>query len=76
MKITNIEEEYFNIYIVTFKPNWFEKLLGYKEKVKRYKKTWSTYVFGGGNVYLNEEGYRLGNGNWIGRKLDAHGNKF
>jgi len=78
MKVSNIkrEEEYSNIYVVTLVPNWFEKLFGVKEKTKRYKDTGSIYRFGGGNVYINEKGEKLGNGSKIGNVIDKWRNAF
>ena len=72
MKIKEIkrkENSYF-IYEVTFTPYWFERLFGVKEKTKEYKDDDATYAFGGGTVYLNKDGKRLGNGNWIGEAID------
>jgi hypothetical protein len=66
MRITKIErplpittEEIFE---VTEEPNWFEKLLGEKTRVSRYKDTYREYKYGYGNrVYVSEEGIVLGN---------------
>lgn len=79
MRITDITNEG-RIYSVTFKPNWFEKLLGYTEKTKKYKDTFSTYSFGGGCVYVDQEGNELGNnfgyGVDIRKAIDKHRRKF
>jgi len=75
MEITKIEEEGM-IFTVTLTPNFLERLFFIKEKVKRFKQTHSTFTFGGGRVYLNEKGEKLGNGNWIGEELDKHQRKF
>ena len=72
MKIKEIkrkENSYF-IYGVTFTPNWLERLFGVKEKTKEYKDDDATYTFGGGTVYVNKDGKRLGNGNWVGEAID------
>jgi len=75
MKIIKIEEQEW-IYTVTFKPNFIERLFGVKEKSKKYKQTGSQYDFGGGNVYVDEKGRKLGNGNWIGESIDNWKHKF
>jgi hypothetical protein len=75
MKISKIEAEG-RIYTVTFKPNCIEKLFGVKEKQKRYKDTYSTFTFGGGNVYVNEKGEQLNNGNWVSEAIDAWRRRF
>ena len=75
MKITRIEKEGM-IFTVILTPNWLEKLFGHKEKTKRFKKTLSTFYFGGGNVYVNEKGERLDNGDYIGVTLDNWLRKF
>ena len=69
MKITKIEKEK-GIFTVTLTPNCIEKLFGVKEKEKRFKETESNFTFGGGNVYLNEKGEKLDNGDYIGVTLD------
>jgi hypothetical protein len=72
MKIKEIKQKkgsYF-IYEVTFTPNWLEKLLGVEEKTKEYKDSNATYTFGGGNVYIDKNGNKLGNKNWIGEAID------
>jgi hypothetical protein len=72
MKIKEIKrkKDSYSIYEVTFTPNWLEKLFGIKEKTKEYKETSSSYTFGGGNVYIDKKGNKLGNGNWIGEAID------
>lgn len=72
MKITNIKskENSYCVYEVTFKPNWLERLFGVKEHTKEYKQTSSDYTFGGGAVYLDKDGDKLGNGNWVGEAID------
>jgi hypothetical protein len=72
MKIKEIKrkEDNFSIYVVTFKPNWLEKLFGVEEKQKEYKDSGRTYTIGGGAVYINKDGDRLGNGNSISDAID------
>lgn len=63
MKITNIDrdKENHNIYLVTKTPNAIERLFGYTERIEKFKDTHSTYTFGGGHVYKNQKGEKLGN---------------
>lgn len=75
MKITNIEQNG-RIFTVTFTPNKLEKFLGVEEKIRRFKETGNYYPYGGGDVYLNEEGKKLGNGNWIGESIDKWKRRF
>lgn len=71
MKVTKIEQEG-RIYKVTLTPNWLQRLFGMKTKIKEVKETFSTYTFGGGNVYVDKKGRKLGNGNWIGEAIDNY----
>ena len=75
MKVTKIEKND-NIYHVTLTPNWFEKLFGIKEKVNRFKEKGTSYVFGGGNVYIRSDGKETKNGSKIGKAIDRWGLKF
>ena len=75
MKITKIEQNG-RVFTLTFTPTFIERLFGSKEKTKRFRQTHSSYVFGDGNVYVNENGEKLGNGNWIGKTIDRHQLKF
>ena len=73
MKVKEIELEKgsFEIYIVTLEPNWLEKLFGVKEKVVKYKETGYHYRFGGGgDVYADQNGEKLPNGNYIAEAID------
>ena len=72
MKIKEIKlkKDSYCIYQVTFTPNWLEKLFGVEEKTKEYKDKGTTYLFGGGNVYIDKSGKQLSNGNWIGEAID------
>jgi hypothetical protein len=67
MKIKSVErdEADFHVYVVTFEPNWFEKLFHATETQRKYKDTLSEYTFGGGSVYIDQTGERLSNGNDI-----------
>jgi hypothetical protein len=78
MKIKEIKKkkDSYSIYEVIFEPNWLEKLFNIKQKTIEYKQTDSIYTFGGGNVYINKEGKKLGNGNWIGKAIDEFKRKW
>lgn len=78
MKIKEIKlkKDSYCIYQITFTPNWLERLFGFKEKTKEYKDTDATYTFGGGNVYIDKNGNKLSNGNWIGKAIDKHRRKW
>lgn len=78
MTITKIEKDTnsASIYNVTFKPNWFEKLLGKTEHTVQYRQSWSTYTYGSGAVYFDKDGRELGNGNWIGEAIDRFRRKW
>lgn len=73
MKITKIERDPqgFRIFNVTFEPRWYERIFGIKTKIKKYRDTDRTYTYGSGTVYVNEKGKQLGNGHWIGEKIDC-----
>lgn len=78
MKIKEIkrkENSYF-VYEVTFTPNQLERLFGVEEKTKEYKDIDATYIFGGGNLYIDKSGKELGNGNWIGEAIDKFRRKW
>lgn len=60
MKIVKIEREG-SLFTVYREPNWLESLFGCKSRVDKYKDTGYTYMFGGGNVYVNQKGIELGN---------------
>jgi hypothetical protein len=70
MKITKIENNENWIYTVYLEPNLFEKLIGIKHKIVRYKDTGDTYTFGGQTAYIKDNGERCGNGDWIAKKID------
>ena len=78
MNVTEVKqkENTFHVYVVTLKPNWLEKLFGYKEKREEYKDTGSTYTFGGGHVYMGKDGDRLDNCNLIGEAIDRWRRKW
>lgn len=75
MKVTKIEENS-GIYLVTLTPNFIEKLFGKKEKVDRFRMSDSTYMFGGGAIYIRQDGERTGNGSYIGEAIDKWRRKF
>lgn len=70
MKVTKIEKESYNIYRVTLTPKPLGKLFGKKDQTIRLKQSCYYYRFGGGGIYLREDGSELGNGNYIGEALD------
>ena len=72
MKIKEVKEKEgsYYIYVVTFKPNWLEKLFGVEEKQKEYKDAGSTYLFGGQREYINKDGDSLGNMSSISKAID------
>jgi hypothetical protein len=79
MEITKIEKEegrYSGTYLVTLTPNLIERFFGIKERVEKYKDTDSTYLSGGGNIYVNQEGYKTRNGSYIGESIDRWRRKF
>lgn len=77
MKIKSIESvksgsSWSTVYQVTFVPTWFERVICKKtETTEKYKDNGSTYVFGGGHVYINQRGYELGYSSHIGKAIDA-----
>ena len=76
MKITKIKNNQSNIYIVYFEPTWFEKIFKIQPYQKKYKDTGNFYVYGKGSVYIDQKGRKLGNGNWIGKRIDEWRRKF
>lgn len=77
MKIKEIKQiDRLLIYEVTFTPNWLEKLFGIKEYTKKYKRTMDTYENGGGNVYVESNGKRLGNMNYIAEAIETFRRKW
>ena len=75
MKVIKIEEIK-GVYHITLEPDWFGKLFGVESRVERYKDDGSTFVFGGGNVYLKEDGTQLSNSSWIGEEIDKFRRRF
>lgn len=75
MKIEKIESNGWR-YDVTLVPNWFEKQLGVPTEVRRYKASSRTYTYGGGAIYICEDGGELENGNWIAVAIDKWRRKF
>jgi len=76
MKIKEIKQQDGNVFIITLKPNFIERLFGFTQKEIRIKNTYDTYYYGGGFVYIREDGHKLGNDNWIGRALDNYQRRF
>lgn len=72
MKIKNIEKEKdsHNIYVVTLEPSWLGKLFGKKREQLRIKDTGNTFTYGGGSVYLLQNGMELLNHSKIGTAVD------
>lgn len=70
MKIKEIKRKSDDIYEVTFAPYWLEKLFGVEEKTKEYKDSGYHYTLGKNTVYIDKNGERLDNGNWIGEAID------
>ena len=75
MRISKIETKDF-IYHVTFEPNWIEGIFGVKPKTERYRASDSRYVFGGGTVYIREDGEKCGNHSYVGDAIDKWRRKF
>lgn len=78
MKIKEIKnkKDSYSIYEVTFIPNFIERLFNIKEKTKEYKDDGTTYTFGSQTAYVEKNGDRLGNGNWIAQEIDKWRRKF
>lgn len=74
MKIKEIRqrEGSSDIYVVTFKPNWLEKLFGVKEKQKEYRPTGVQYLVGGQREYMDKNGNSLGNFSSISEAIDKY----
>lgn len=60
MNISKIEEKK-GVYIVTREPSFIERFFGVKKRVDKYKNTGHHYTFGGGSIYVDQEGRELGN---------------
>lgn len=73
MKIKNVrrKEEGSNIFVVTLKPNWFERLFGAKEMEQEYKPTGYEYKQGGQSQYVDRNGRTLGNNCSISQAIDS-----
>lgn len=70
MRITNVALAKPNVYQVTFSPNWLECLLNYGPKKKLYFETGATFTFGGGSVFVDQEGNKVDNGHRIQVAID------
>ena len=64
------------IYHVTIEPGFIAKLFGAKTRVERFKNGGSTFMFGGGTVYVAEDGSDLSNGSKIGKAIDKWKKRF
>ena len=60
MRISKIECTGYE-YSVTRIPNMIERFFGITERVDKYQSTGRSYTFGGGRVYVNQQGRELGN---------------
>ncbi len=69
MRISDMKQEG-DIWHITLTPNFLERLFGFKERVLLYKETDRIYKYGGGNIYVTQDGRDSGNGNWIGKAID------
>ena len=78
MKIKEIKQsdKKFHVYEVTFTPNWIEKMFGVEEKTKEYKDIFAKITFCNGTVYVDKDGNKLGNGNWVGEAIDKFRRQF
>lgn len=74
MKIIKVEEvrTAFDVFEVTFKPNFFQRLFNIKEKTRQYKDTGFRYTFGGGTVYMDKTGEKLTNGDRVAEAIDKY----
>ena len=72
MRITAIDTETAGVFSVKLEPNWFEKLFGVKPIIKVYRLTDSNYVFGGQNIYVEPDGTRTSNNDWIAEAIDKY----
>lgn len=72
MKIKKIGD----VYAVTFIPSRIEKFFGKTEITKYYKETGSTFLYGGGFVYVNESGAKLTVDSPISIAIDNYRRRF
>lgn len=70
MRITNVALVKPDVYQVTWQPNWFECLLNYGPKKRLFFNTGATYVFGGGSIFVDEDGDGVSNGHPIQVSID------
>jgi hypothetical protein len=79
VKIDKIERDGF-VYTVTLTPNFIERIFNVKPRVEQFKRTHNTYEYGGGNIYVDKNGRKLGNqmgyGHEMRESLDRWNNKF
>jgi hypothetical protein len=69
MRIKEIRQDG-RYYIVELEPNRLERIFGKKPGSIKLKDSGDSYMFGGQTIYIDEEGNKSGNGNWIAVELD------
>jgi len=70
MKIIGVKTIKSYIYELDIKYNWLERLFGSKSGKYKFKETDSIFTFGGGHVYIDEEGEKLTNFDKRGEYMD------
>lgn len=75
MKITKIEDLERGYVAVTFTPGWFGKLFGRKEKKIQYRQNGYYFQFGGGDVWVSEQGDKVTNMSTLHDALEKHRRK-
>lgn len=71
MKVIDVKpDKDWGVYDVTLAPNFIERLFGVKEKTISLKDSGDEYTFGGGTVYIDKDGNKLSNHNYIGEAID------
>lgn len=66
----NVISQNRNCFEVEITFNFLERIVGCKSGVYKYYETDRVYVVGGGKVYIDHNGYKLGNNSRIGNLLD------
>ena len=75
MRIKKIEEIGYR-YHVFLEPNWIESLFGVRPKIQIFRDSGRRYTFGGGGIYIRQDGEQTGNGSYIGEALDKKRRSF
>jgi len=75
-QIEKIQNGYIEEYHVTLIPNRIEEFFGKKKQVMRFKDSGRRYTFGGGTVYIRDDGEQTYNGSKIGESIDKWRNSF